>query len=204
MRMPRPLYAPQVLDKRFSTATRNCSGVYGFAKKSKLLDEHGLHPVRDALARCVKNWHIGFSFNCFLRQHHSGIRVGLKGNVRKDDIDFFATFNEGEGLVDGTGRKSFVATLLKDTLSEHPNLLVVFHDHYERHDAPHGRRYVVCIVQDDKDTPQYYVIFYNAVGTAPFHYFASGIRGRQPDRGYCLWVKKQTCATHKSMSAKCQ
>ena len=49
---------------------------------------------------------------------------------------FCSSLKESKGLISGTGGKSFAAGFLENAFSEHPNLLVVFHDQYLDHRAP--------------------------------------------------------------------
>jgi hypothetical protein len=105
-------------------------------QKTKPFDEHSLHPVREPLAGCVKDWRIDFSFDCFLGQHQSGLEIRLKTDVGEDEVNPRSAFNKRDGLVEVTRGKCCMAVVLKYSLCEDSDLVVVLDDQYDRHTAP--------------------------------------------------------------------
>ena len=105
-------------------------------QKSKPFDEHSLHPVREPLAGCVKDWRIDFSFDGFLGQHQSCLEIRLKTDVGEDEVNPVGAFNKRDGLVEVTRGKCCMAVVLKYSLCEDSDLVVVLDDQYDRHTAP--------------------------------------------------------------------
>ena len=127
-------------------------------QKSKPFDEHSLHPVREPLACGVKHWPIDFSFDGFLGQHQPGLNIGLQTDVGEDEVNPLSAFNEREGLVEVTRGKCCVTAVLKYSLCENPDLVLVLHDQYDRHTAPFrsgAARF--AFLQGDISDPRHYV-----------------------------------------------
>jgi hypothetical protein len=83
----------------------------------------------------VKDWRIDFLFDCFLGQHQPGLNIRLQTDVGEDEVNLLSAFNEREGLVEVTRGKRRVAVVLKYSLCENPDLVLVLHDQYHRHSA---------------------------------------------------------------------
>ncbi len=102
----------------------------GLGQKSVSFDEHRLHAVRKTLSGRVQDGHIAFSFDCFLREHQSGLDIRLETDVGEDEINPFSTFKHGECLVECTRGKRSMANVLKYSLCENSDLILVFHYQY--------------------------------------------------------------------------